>query len=370
VVTNHGPSTATGIVLTNTLPAGAAYISSSTGQGTISANGGLVVWSIGTLAKDAAASATIVARPAAVGMAVGTSTALATEADPNPGNNTAITTTTVAGVNADLVLGMTAAPNPVFLGGELIYSLVITNLGPATATGVTLTNTLPSGVSFVSATPPGYTVVGNVVGFTNLGDLGSGSTLGAAITVRLNGGGTLTSTARCSSSVNDPLKGNNTVTVKTVVALEAPQLDVAISNRNLRISWPVHPSGIIAYQLESTTNLSPPVVWTPVTNLVLTVENGQYVVTLPIGSDDEFFRLRAMVAGFPQLSLSRVGNDLVIVWSAYATGYVLERAPNLPPPITWTTVTVPAPVAVGDQKRVTLPIGSGNEFFRLKAQSP
>jgi hypothetical protein len=127
---------------------------------------------------------------------------------------------------------------------------------------------------------------------------------------------------------------------------------------------------MIAYQFESTTNLSPPAVWRPVTSLVLTVENGKYVVTLPMGSGDEFFRLRANVTGFPQLSLLRVGGNLEITWSAYTSGYVLERAPNMTLPITWTTVTVPAPVTVGDQKMVTLPIGSGNEFFRLKQQSP
>jgi len=30
-------------------------------------------------------------------------------------------------------------------------------------------------------------------------------------------------------------------------------------------------------------------------------------------------------------------------------------------------VTTPAPVIVGNQKQITLPIGSGNEFFRLQA---
>ena len=43
---------------------------------------------------------------------------------------------------------------------------------PATATTVKLTNTLPAGVSFVSATPAsGYTLVGSVLTFTNLGNV-------------------------------------------------------------------------------------------------------------------------------------------------------------------------------------------------------
>src|SRR5207302_4082967 len=56
-------------------------------------------------------------------------------------------------VGADLAVTKTAFPNPVPLGTNLTYTVTVTNNGPSAATGVTLTDTLPAGVRFVSATP-------------------------------------------------------------------------------------------------------------------------------------------------------------------------------------------------------------------------
>jgi uncharacterized repeat protein (TIGR01451 family) len=289
LVTNHGPWSATGVVLTNVLPLNANYVSSSTGTGTIATNGGgLVIWTIGTLAKDASASATITVRPTAAATITSTSTAMANEADPNTGNSTATNTIVVAAPTADLVMAAVDAPDPVFFGQNLLYSLSVTNLGPATATAVTVTNTLPSGMTFISATPSGYTLVGSVVTFTNLGNLGSGAISTASITVHPDVTGTFTNTASCGSTVNDPLKGNNTASVKTVV--DFPALTTLVQGNNLVISWPVEAT---AYSLESTTNLAPPVVWTAVTVPAPVTVGGQKTVTIPIGSGNKFFRLRA-----------------------------------------------------------------------------
>ena len=46
---------------------------------------------------------------------------------------------------------MASAPNPVIVGSNLTYSLTVTNRGPATASSVSVTNALPTGVVFVSA---------------------------------------------------------------------------------------------------------------------------------------------------------------------------------------------------------------------------
>ena len=73
--------------------------------------------------------------------------------DPNTGNNTASKSITVAPPDAaDLQLNLSAAPNPVAVGGTLTYTLEVNNLGPAAANDVTLNNTLPQLVGFVSAT--------------------------------------------------------------------------------------------------------------------------------------------------------------------------------------------------------------------------
>lgn len=60
---------------------------------------------------------------------------------------------TINSANADLQIVKTDSPDPVGLGQNLSYTLLITNNGPGTATGVVVTDTLPVGVTYVSATP-------------------------------------------------------------------------------------------------------------------------------------------------------------------------------------------------------------------------
>jgi subtilase family protein len=89
---------------------------------------------------------------------------------------------------------------------------------------------------------------------------------------------------------------NNAPTVSTyeiyALAFEIfnMRLNVALTNGNAVISWPVSPTG---FELDSTTNLNPPVVWTQVTNAVSVNTNiNQNVVTLPVGNVNQFFRLQ------------------------------------------------------------------------------
>ena len=61
-------------------------------------------------------------------------------------------TFTTLAISADLALSGTLQPDPVQIGSPLTYSLRVQNLGPSSASGVTLTDTLPAGATFVSAT--------------------------------------------------------------------------------------------------------------------------------------------------------------------------------------------------------------------------
>ena len=57
------------------------------------------------------------------------------------------------GANADLAVQATAAPEPVRLGSNLVYTVTVQNRGPDDAANTVVTDTLPSQLSFVSATP-------------------------------------------------------------------------------------------------------------------------------------------------------------------------------------------------------------------------
>src|SRR5262249_43159710 len=82
-----------------------------------------------------------------------TATANATNIVPSLATNTASATVVVANANsADVAIVKTATPNPVTQGTPLTYSLAVTNNGPASATNVTTTDTLPSSVTYLSST--------------------------------------------------------------------------------------------------------------------------------------------------------------------------------------------------------------------------
>ena len=285
-VTNYGPSTATGVSLSDTLPGSVSLVSSNASLGGVSVVSGQVTWSVGTLPINTGASLTLVVKPSAVGSLTNSCYVQGNESDPNLVNNAATAITTVDSIKADLVLSMVGAPNPLYNGNNVTYTITVTNAGPATAPGVTVTNTLPPSVIFVSASPAGYVVSGGVVAFTNLGSVVVGGQTVATIVVKTTTGGTITNTAFTASLVTDPFKANNSATVKTVVDLL--QLAAVRNGAGLVISWATNTPG---YVLESATNLAPPVVWTTVVSPAPVVSSGQFVVTNTIGSGTKFFRL-------------------------------------------------------------------------------
>jgi hypothetical protein len=176
--------------------------------------------------------------------------------------------------------------------------------------------------------------------------------------------GTVTDTATCSSSVTDPFKANNKAAVKTVV--QAVPLTVSLVTGGLAISWPAS----VNYILESTTNLHPPSVWTPVTEAVPQLVGGQMTVTVPIGPGNRFFRLSLSTVPVVSLGVSRAGSNLTFTWPINSVNFTLESAVSLQAPVVWTPVTSPLPQTNGGQNTVTLPIGSGRQFFRLSGTTP
>ena len=85
---NAGPDNATGVTVTDTLPAGVSFVSSTCGA---TAAGQTVTWPIGALANGGSASCTLTVSRASLtcSTVVNTATISGTQADPNPANNTA-----------------------------------------------------------------------------------------------------------------------------------------------------------------------------------------------------------------------------------------------------------------------------------------
>jgi len=229
-VTNNGPTDpATGVILTDSLPASTTFISATPTQGGCApTNATTVTCNLGNVVMASPVTVTIVVKPLQTGQITNTATVTGNVTDPVPANNTAQAVTTVnapSTATADLAITKTAAPNPVQAGNNLTYTVTVINNGPTDpATGVTMTDSLPAGVTFVSATPGQGTC--NQAGVTvscNLGNVAMATPVVTTIVATPNQAGQITNTATVAGNEIDNTPANNTAQVITTVnAAPAP----------------------------------------------------------------------------------------------------------------------------------------------------
>jgi uncharacterized repeat protein (TIGR01451 family) len=144
-----------------------------------------------------------------------TATATATNIVPNLTSNSATAMVVVANANsADMAIVKTATPSPTVSDGDtLTYSLVVTNNGPASATNVTVTDALPSDVTYLSVnTTQGTCSEAGGTVTCLLGTMANAAT--AAVTVLTIAGapGSASNTATVSADQTDPNLANNSST--------------------------------------------------------------------------------------------------------------------------------------------------------------
>jgi uncharacterized repeat protein (TIGR01451 family) len=216
-VTNNGPSdvtNASAITVTDTLPLEVDFVSASPG---CSHAGGTVTCILGNLPSGNATSVDIVARvkSSTTALSISNSATVSAATDLNPANNSANAATTV-NRQADLSLTKTGSAESVLPNGDLTYNLTVTNNGPSDAANVTLTDNLPSAVTFVSA--PGCSEAGGVV-TCNLGSITSGGNVSVsiAVKVKIDATGVIINSASVTSVVTDPTSGNNSATEDTFI---------------------------------------------------------------------------------------------------------------------------------------------------------
>ena len=148
-VTNEGPSPATGVELTDLLPAGLAFVSATPVQGYTPTTG---VWAIGALAVGAQTTLTLRATVQEAGAFTNRAAKTAQgELDPNPGND--VSGVTVNGQAADVQVVKTVDRTMPLVGETVTFTVTVTNNGPNAASGVEVLDMLSARLTFVSATP-------------------------------------------------------------------------------------------------------------------------------------------------------------------------------------------------------------------------
>ena len=215
-VANAGPSPATGVVVTDALPAGLTFVSATPSQGTYTAP----AWTVGTLSETgtaATATLTIVATVTAPGALVNTATVTQqTEVDPNAANNHASVTLNAA-ESANLTVTKALTRSSPHVGELLTFNVIVANQGPSPATGVAVTEVLSAGLAFESA-EPSQGAYDPTTGVWTVGSIANTGSAGLTITARVTQAGTVTNTASVTASDQpdpDPTDNTASVTVTT-----------------------------------------------------------------------------------------------------------------------------------------------------------
>jgi uncharacterized repeat protein (TIGR01451 family) len=237
-VTNRGASGVTSPVITDQLPPGFALVSSSTTQGSISQNNGLVTCNLGPMASNATAAVSLVVQPGMAGTFTNTAAITSETLDLNTNNNSA---------SSVVVVNPPENPNNPLLRISSVQNNVVLYWS---------TNS----VGFVLQTTPD-----------------------------------LTSTTWMAVTKVPILVGNQFFVTNAVVPpgnfyrlSKGPSVTLAItrSGPQIVIYWPASQGGT----LKTATVLSPNTTWSPVTTTPV-LQNGFYFVTNSLPGNTRFFRL-------------------------------------------------------------------------------
>ena len=230
-VTNNGPNAATTAVLYQQTPPNTTFTSMTPPAGwtcgTTPAVGGTGTVLCSASAAMASNTTTgnftyvvTVNGAAAAGTSIVNSADVTSQTTDPVSSNNATTTSVLVEItgDADLSLTMTASPTPVFISSNLTYTILIQDLGLSNSADGSLTDTIPAGTTFVSASTTQGSCTQTASVTCTLGAITRGTTITVAITVTAPATPTtLMNTSTVSTTTTDPVSTNNSATTLTVV---------------------------------------------------------------------------------------------------------------------------------------------------------
>lgn len=205
VVTNNGTDTANGVVVSDTLPAGVTYISSSPDVFDDTNN----QWIVGTLIPGASSelNITVSIDIATEGSLISNVATVSADENLTPVSDDANLTvyTPIVKLTIQKVADQNFPPE----GANITYTIIVNNIGDDNATGVTVSDDLPADVTFVSAGGNGWTCIDNgTIDCSYAFEIEPGIPTSFDINVTVNpntAGTTLTNTACTVADQNDTL---------------------------------------------------------------------------------------------------------------------------------------------------------------------
>ncbi len=333
VVTNYGPSAASGVTVTNPFPADTAFVSSTANRGVAGLKGQNIVWTLGSLAKDATAEAVITVTPMKLGAWSNQATVQGTAPDPTSGNNQTARTTRILGLmdlnllrnaGADTGSGaasvsVTNAPAVWRLNGSLTAIEYAAVAGYPTRTSP---GPVDRGINFFAGGASANTATARqVVELVSIEPLVDTGLMPFTLSGYLGGLGTQSDEAGLTASF---LASDDTVLLGVQVA------SVKAADRT-------NTTALIARAYDG-------IVPAGTRRIAVTLVLKPGTATVNTAFADSL-SLVLHTAGLPAVTVARGEGAVLLSWPAYLTNWVLQTTPSMSPLI-WANVTnVPALVS-------------------------
>ncbi|HRH93020.1 MAG TPA: hypothetical protein PKV72_00640, partial [Candidatus Peribacteria bacterium] len=262
--TNQG-TTQQNIRIADNVPAGTTYVPAGSTAG-CTLNGGTVFCAPQTVAAGAQITATLkfqINANAACNAIIDNAADLQQNNTSFQWTNHAQTTVNCPPQNVDLsVVKTKVSPNTATVapGQQIVYNLAVTNNGPGTTYSTVITDAVPAGTTFVSASDAACQLQGNNVVCTyNNVTAAVGATGNISLTFLVNANIACNAVISNTASIAvgggpvDPNSGNNQSTVQTGVNCPVQNVDLSLVKSRFDLT-PIVPGSIVTYDLEITNN--------------------------------------------------------------------------------------------------------------------
>lgn len=216
-VTNHGPDTAANVNLSQILSWFVDYVGAWSSQGgTPYFSNEEVRINFGTIGAGESAYFTTEVKPFKKGEVLDTALVWSDENDSNPADNVSGQRILIYDKLADISVIKTKGPEYLVKGQPMIYSILVSNSGPSTATGVTVTDLLPVGTTFVSVDSENFTYSDRLLEI-RLGELQSGESKLIEIKIIPELAGNIVNTVQAYANEQDLNLNNNQYALESYV---------------------------------------------------------------------------------------------------------------------------------------------------------
>lgn len=228
-VKNNSGAMATGVLVTDTMPAGVPFVSVTSNLGSCTRSGNTFACRIYSLSAGASATITLVLQPKAVGSITNIANVRANEPDTDQTDNSSSESSAITAAS-DVKVTVTDGKTGVAAGQKDTYTVKVTNIGPSDVAGVVVNDIFPSTLTGVRF---GATQSGGASGFTasGNGNINDTVTLPANSIITYSATGTIsqsatdrisnTATATVPPGVTDPNLANNSATDQDTIIIKA-----------------------------------------------------------------------------------------------------------------------------------------------------